>query len=86
MAIAVKAGYEDFAETSAVALRVVNGGPNFEMLVVDFENSPWINESYLGRMLSRHEVLGGSLKETFFHLADHIVSENPTINEYLATD
>ena len=83
IAIAVKEGYGEFTETCAASIQIVNGGDDFEMSLVDPEYSPWKDLDYLGRMLRREELLSGSLKDTFFHIADHIVTENPTINTYL---
>src|SRR5437899_567639 len=84
IAVAVKEGYGVFTETCAASLQIVNGGENFEMSLVDPEYSPWKDIGYLGRMLRRDEVLSGWLKDTFFHLADHIVTENPTVRAYLS--
>jgi hypothetical protein len=81
--IAIKEGYGPFTEKCAATLQAVNGGVNFEMAVVDPEYSPWNNLDYLGRMLGCDEVLVCPLKETFFHVADHVITENPTINNYL---
>jgi hypothetical protein len=83
LAIAVREGYEAFTETCAAAIQVKNGGANIEMSLVDPKFSPWQDVNYLGRILSRDEVQKSVLKDTFFHIADHIVLENPTINEYL---
>lgn len=83
VAIAVKQGYGGFTETCAATLQIVAGETEFEMSLVDPEYSPWKDIDYLGRMLHREEVLRGSLKNAFFHIADHIVTENPSINGYL---
>ena len=83
LAIAVKEGYGGSTETWAAALQVVSGEMNFEMSLVDPEYSPWKDTDYLGRMLHRDEVIAGSLSDTIFHIADHIVTENLTVNSYL---
>jgi hypothetical protein len=83
LAVAVREGYEAFTETCAAAIQVINDGTNFEMSFVDPKSSPWQDVDYLGRILTRDEVLNNILKNTFFHIADHIVVGNPTINEYL---
>ena len=83
VAIAVRAGYEGVGEASAAVFQVRNGGENFEMSVTDPQDSPWHGTDYLGRILTRDEVLSSPLKHVFFHIADHVVVENPTINPYL---
>lgn len=84
VAVAVKAGYQEFTETCAASMQIVDGGANFDVSLVDPEYSPWKDVNYLGRMLRQSEVIDSPLKNTFFHIADHIVWENPTINEYLS--
>src|SRR6185369_806185 len=83
LAIAVRAGYGGLSETSAAVLQVRNGGENFDMSVTNPDDSPWCGTDYLGRILTRDEVLSSSSKDTFFHIADHVVVGNPTINSYL---
>ncbi len=83
LAIAVREGYETVTETCAVVLQVRNGGEQFEMSLMDPQYSPWNGLDYLGLIMTRLEVLESVHKELFFHIADHIVVENPTINSYL---
>ncbi|MBL8182986.1 MAG: hypothetical protein JNL64_15415 [Blastocatellia bacterium] len=84
VAIAVKEGYGDFTETCAASLQIVNAGTECQMALVDPEYSPWKDLDYLGRLLYKEEL--GSLKEAFFHIADQIVTQNPTINTYLSQE
>ena len=84
IAIAIRAGYEDVAEKCAAVLQVRNRGENFDMSLEDPQDSPWNGIDYLGRILTRLEVLGGGHKDIFFHLADYLVVENPTMNTYLS--
>ena len=83
LAIAVREGYKEFQETCAVAMQVRATETDFEMFVADVKDSPWRGESYLGRMMDREEALNSPLKETFFHIADHVVADNPKVHEYL---
>ena len=83
LAIAIREGYKMSHETSAIALQVWATASDFEMQVVDARNSPWRDQSYLGRMMDREEALNSPQKELFFHIADHIVADNPKVQEYL---
>lgn len=82
-AIAIREGYEGIGETCAAVLQVRNGGENFELSLVDPDYSPWNGAEYLGRIMTRKEVLESAAKEIVFHIADHVVIENPTISSYL---
>lgn len=85
--ISLRGGYEGVGETCAAVLQVRNGGENLEMSLTDPEYSPWNGVDYLGRILTRDEVLGSSTsKNMFFHIADHVVTQNPTINTYLCAN
>jgi hypothetical protein len=84
--IAVQEGKEGFDTTSAAALRVVETNEGHGARVVDWNESPWKNESYLGKLLTREEVLNSPFKDRFFHILDHILAENPTVKTYLYSD
>lgn len=84
LAIAVQAGREEFDETCAVALQARANDDQITFSIVDWELSPWSEEGYLGRLLSREEALESDKKSTFFHIADHVVLKNPTIQDYLS--
>jgi len=57
----------------------------FQMTFQDRTNSPWReSERWLGRMLDRTEALASPLKGEFFHVADHIVMNDPRIQGYLS--
>jgi hypothetical protein len=84
LAIAIREGFEGFSETCAVCIHIRVMESEFQMAVVDSELSPWKNEKYLGRILERDEAIATSMIDAFFHVADHIVSGNPTINAYFS--
>jgi hypothetical protein len=52
--------------------------------VVEWAASPWQNEMYLGHMLSRQAALSSSYLQTFFHIADHVMSDLPEVQKYFA--
>jgi hypothetical protein len=83
LAITLREEYMMLPEVCCVAMDVWPTETKLQMLVTDAKESPWGNESYLGRMMDREESLNSPLTETFFHLADHVVVENPAIAAYL---
>ncbi|HLB67680.1 MAG TPA: hypothetical protein VJN63_04315 [Thermoplasmata archaeon] len=55
-----------------------------QMGLMDRRDSVWTREeSWLGRIMDRSQVLSSPLKEDFFHIADHIVDTDRRIREYL---
>ena len=74
---------EHGALPQAAALYVEATSTDFDYTVVDWSESPWQSETYLGVMLGREAVLGGPLKDVIFHVAGHIVSDIPEVREYL---
>lgn len=65
------------------ALRLRNGGENFEVSVMDAEDSPWRNARLIGKMLDREEALADPGLADVFHITDHIVTDDPDVREYL---
>jgi hypothetical protein len=63
---------------------VVANEEQFEVSVVDWKDSPWKNEAYLGQMLDRTSVLSNDRKAVFFHVADHILEDVPEVAAYFA--
>lgn len=82
LAIAIREGYESFKETCAICLHVWVDEGEFRMAIVDSKQSPWKDESYLGEIMDREKALAHPGLQAFFHVADHIVRENPKINAY----
>ena len=57
---------------------------HFEYTVIDWSESLWKSETYLGSMLDRDAVLRGALKDLIFHVAGHITHDIPDVREYFA--
>jgi hypothetical protein len=65
------------------ALRLRDGGANFEVSVMDAEDSPWRNARTIGKMLDREEALADTGLADVFHITDHIATDDPDVREYL---
>lgn len=52
------------------------------MTVTDASESFWKSEEYLGKLMDRAEALASPLIDSFFHIADHIVSDIPQVRSY----
>jgi hypothetical protein len=51
-------------------------------LVLDWFESPWKSESYLGLMLDRNAALASPLKDLFLHVAGHIAGDVPEVQAF----
>ena len=69
-------------ERKAFAVKIRDGGTQFEVMLVDAEESPWQDAEILGRMLDRAEALEHPWKEDVFHITDHMVEDDPEIKAY----
>jgi hypothetical protein len=67
----------------ALTLQILPTETEYQMRIVEPSLSPWRDQAYLGRMLSRPEALAGQLKPTFFEIADAVIAMNPELNSYL---
>jgi hypothetical protein len=83
LAIAVRAPEPAAESRHAVALTAWASETDYEMAVVDGEASPWRGEAYLGRLMDREEALGSDAIRLVFHVADHVVADNPEVYQYL---
>lgn len=84
LVIAMRRGYRELTENTAVALRVRPAETEFQTIIMEPNQSPWQSETYLGKILTREQALASPLIELVFHIADYIVMEIPEVNEYLA--
>jgi hypothetical protein len=66
----------------AAAMDAVADEEQFEISLVDWKDSPWKDESYLGQMLDRAAALGHSQKSNFFQIADRILEDVPEVVSY----
>jgi len=71
------------ADRRSFALRLRDGGANFEVSVMDAEDSPWRDAKTIGRMLDREEALADPGLAEVFHITDHIVEDDPDVRGYL---
>ncbi|MEP0005294.1 MAG: hypothetical protein ABJ387_09605 [Balneola sp.] len=55
---------------------------NFQIGMVNKENSPWSNVELLGRFLDREESLEHEWIDEVFHLTDHILTEDKIVLDY----
>jgi len=84
LVVAVREGYQTFRETCSVAMQIAATETAFQMSVVNAEDSPWVSESYLGRIMDREDALESPLIQIFFQVADRVVDDNPKIREYFS--
>ena len=66
----------------AAALHVSAASDQFRFCFVDWKQSPWAEETYLGKQLDREDALKSDCRETFLHIAEHLVRDLPEAGEY----
>ena len=69
----------------AVAMRVTSTPDDVGFALINWDQSPWIHETYLGQMLDRPDALESDRKATFFHVAEHVVNDLPDVRKYLGS-
>jgi hypothetical protein len=69
-------------ERKAFAVKIRDGGTQYEVMVVDADESPWQDAEILGRMLDREEALEHPWIEEVFHITDHLVEDDAEIKAY----
>jgi hypothetical protein len=69
---------------TAAAIEVTATPEQFGYSLVDWSESPWKHESYLGEMLDRQAALASPLKGTLLHVAGHITRDIPEVRHYFA--
>jgi hypothetical protein len=67
----------------SVTLDIWPTATEFQMTLLDAEWSPYEEGQHLGHILDREEALASPLKDTFFHMADHIVVDDPRVHSHL---
>jgi hypothetical protein len=67
----------------AVAMRVHATPAEIQFSFVDWTDSPWRTERYLGRQWSAEEARASSLKADFVHVAEHVVRDLASVGEYV---
>ena len=51
--------------------------------VINWKDSPWQYESYLGKMINRTEALKSKQIDKYFHFAEHIAMELNEVHEFI---
>jgi hypothetical protein len=67
----------------AFPLRLRAAESEYQVTVVDADESPWEGIDLLGRMLDREEALAHERLAEIFHVTDHMVLDDEAIREYL---
>ena len=67
----------------AFPLRLRAAESEYQVTVVDGDESPWQGVDLLGRMLDREEALAHERLAEIFHVTDHMVVDDEAIREYL---
>jgi hypothetical protein len=67
----------------AFPFRVRSAESEYQVTVVDSDESPWKGVTLLGRMLDRAEALRHERLREVFHISDHMVRDDQPLRDYL---
>lgn len=67
----------------AFALELRATDSQYQVGIVDADQSPWREATFIGRTLDRGEALAHPRIKDVFHITDHIVVEDKPVNAYL---
>lgn len=70
----------------AFPFRIWTTDTDYEVGLVDAEESPWKDVTYLGRIVDRNEGLNHPWIKDVFHITDHIVTDDKLVVEYFHGD
>jgi hypothetical protein len=82
LAVAILDESEGEPHPYAVAMYVTVSDDQTGFSLVDWCDSPWRTELYLGEMLDRADALKSRHKQLFFHIAEHVIDELPEVDRY----
>jgi hypothetical protein len=74
------------AMPQAAAIKAISMPYQFGFVFVDWAESPWASEVYLGQFLDRQDALSSDCRDTFLHIAEHVTSDLPEVREYLQSE
>ncbi len=83
LAIALRDSEDEASDPTAVAMDVVPASDDFGFVVIDWRDSTWQTESYLGVRIDREEVLEHPRREDFLAVAGYVAKSLPEVGEYL---
>jgi hypothetical protein len=67
-----------------MAIEVLGTATEFRHSIVNWRESPWAHEEYLGVLLDRTEALASPLRPIAFDVAGHILNDIPEVHAYFA--
>lgn len=84
LAVATVNGNSQHSRPYTMAVEVLETPEQIGFRLVDWSNSPWKDEAYLGELLDRNSALLHPHKALVFHIAAHVVNDLPEVQDYFA--
>ena len=75
-------GSESSSRT-AFPFRIWSNEENYQVGLLDKDESPWSDVELLGEILNREEALKHKLLKEVFHITDHITAEDKEVIDFL---
>ncbi len=70
----------------AFSFRLWEGEDNFNVTIIDANESEWSDVEILGRKLTREEALDHPWVKDVYHIIDHVIDEDPVIREFFSSE
>ena len=70
------------SERTAFVLKLWQNEEQWNVTILDKDESPWGGVEFLGKVLNRDEALAHPWVKDIYHITDHIVDEDKPIIEY----
>ena len=67
----------------AFPFRIWTNEENYQVGLMDKDESPWCDAELLGEILNREDALKHDFLKEVFHITDHIVAEDKEVIEFL---
>ena len=77
-------GGDDPAKRRSVNFLVRKPSGKVGMMITNAARSHWRSSSDLGQFLDRDEALASEDIKAYFHVADHVLEDDPRVRDYLA--
>jgi hypothetical protein len=82
-AIIAMAAPSDAGRPTGVVCRLWTKGDQYQVGLIDPPPDPYFQENF-GEVLTRREALAHPLKETFFHLTDHVCDSDLRVQQHFS--
>ncbi len=75
-----------YGDRRAVGINVWATEDQYQMAILDPNASPWSGSRVIGPMMARGEALGHPELRTYFHIAEHVIAQDPVVSSFFGEE